>query len=97
MFKLTYPGTPRPGRAMASALAASLQTATGAQAADPGKAACMPDAKRLCSAEMKSLSRSKVRTCLIVHMSETSPTCHDFMAKARAEALSGRKPEPSAQ
>ena len=97
MFKLTYPGTPWPGRAMVCALAASLLTATGAHAADPGKAACMPDAKRLCAAEMKSLSRSKVRACLIAHMSETAPVCHDFMVKARAEALSGHKPDASAQ
>ncbi|WP_353228272.1 hypothetical protein [Novosphingobium sp.] len=67
-----------------------------ALADDAGKKACMPDAKRLCSHEMHSLSRSKVRACLIVHMAETSPPCHDFMVKARNEALSGRKPDASA-
>lgn len=85
-----------PYRSMAIVLTATL-TAGTAQAADPGKRACMADAKRLCAAEMQTLSRSKVRACLIVHMEQTAPPCHDFMVKARAEALSGRKPESSAQ
>ena len=97
MFKYPYAGTGLPVRVMACALAAGLGVASpAAHAADPGKAACMPDAKRLCGHEMKSLSRSKVRACLIVHMNETAPVCHDFMVKARTEALSGRKPDSSA-
>lgn len=68
-----------------------LCAAFPAWAADPGKAACMGDAKRLCAAEMQSLSRAKVRACLIAHIDQTSPTCHDFMIKARAAALSGHK------
>jgi hypothetical protein len=67
----------------------ALAGTSPAWAADPGKAACMGDAKRLCAAEMNSLSRSKVRACLIAHIDQTSPTCHDFMVKARAAALSG--------
>jgi hypothetical protein len=75
----------------------ALLVAAPAHAADPGKAACLPDAKRLCAAEMQTLSRSRVRACLITHIEQTSPTCHDFMVKARAQALSGRKPDPSTQ
>jgi hypothetical protein len=77
--------------------AISLLAAVPAYAADPGKAACMPDAKRLCAAEMNSLSRSKVRACLIAHMEQTTPVCHDFMVKAREQAMAAHKPEPSTQ
>ena len=75
----------------------ALVMAAPAHAEDAGKAACMPDAKRLCAAEMKTLSRSRVRACLITHIEQTSPTCHDFMVKARAQALSGHKQDPSTQ
>jgi len=75
----------------------ALLAPVAAHAADAAKAACMPDAKRLCAAEMHSLSRAKVRACLIAHMAQTSPVCHDFMVKARAEALSGHNPDPSTQ
>ena len=68
-----------------------------AHAADPAKQACIGDAKRLCAPEMRKWSRSRVRACLIMHIEQTSPTCHDFMVKARAQALSGHKPDPSAQ
>jgi hypothetical protein len=78
-------------------LATALLLAAPAFAADPAKQACLPDAKRLCAHEMHLLSRSRVRACLIAHMEQTSPTCHDFMVKARAAALSGHKPDPSTQ
>ncbi len=84
------------GRALAFTVAALLAT-NPAHAADEGKHACMGDAKRLCSAEMKSLSRSKVRACLIAHMEQTTPMCHDFMVKARAQAMTGHAPDPSSQ
>jgi len=83
-----------PYRPMVFAIAAWLAV-TPAYAADPAKAACMADAKRLCPAEMKMLSRSRVRACLISRIDQTTPTCHDFMVKAREQALSGHKPEPS--
>lgn len=76
---------------------AALLAPMQALAADAGKAACLPDAKRLCAAEMHSLSRAKVRACLIAHMEQTAPVCHDFMIKARTEALSGHKPASSTQ
>lgn len=74
-----------------------LLAAPAAHAEDAAKKACLPDAKRLCAAEMKTLSRAKVRACLITHIEQTGPVCHDFMVKARAAVLSGRKPDPSAQ
>lgn len=91
-----FPGQGLPYRPLAFTMA-TLLAAGSAHAADAGKAACMPDAKRLCAAEMHSLSRAKVRACLIAHMAQTSPVCHDFMVKARAEALSGHNPDPSTQ
>lgn len=77
--------------------ALSIGLAPAAHAEDAGKKACLPDARRLCAAEMKSLSRAKVRACLITHIEQTGPVCHDFMVKARAAALSGHQPDPSAQ
>ena len=71
--------------------------AATAHAEDVGKKLCLPDAKRLCSAEMHSLSRAKVRACLIAHLQDTSPPCHDFMVAQRKAALSGHAPDPSAQ
>lgn len=68
-----------------------------AQAEDAGKKACYSDAKRLCQHEMHTLSRKRVQACLIVHMEQTSPPCHAFMVQARAAALSGKKPDASAQ
>jgi len=96
MFKVSNAGQGLWQGRFVLAIAAMLATAT-AHAADPGKAACLPDAKRLCQKEMNMLSRSKVRACLIAHIDQTSPTCHDFMVKARDEALSGHKPEPQPQ
>jgi hypothetical protein len=94
----TNAGTGLPGRPIALALAIWLAAgATTAHAADDGKHACMPDAKRLCSNEMRSLSRRKVQACLIQHMEETTPVCHDFMVKARTEAMSGHAPGPASQ
>lgn len=68
-----------------------------AMAADPGKAACIQDAKRLCPAEFKALSRSRVRKCLIAHIDQTGPVCHAYMVAARDAVLRDHKPDPSAQ
>lgn len=83
-------------RTLTSMLALTLAGALMASP-DPARKACIADAQRLCKAEMQKVNRGKVRACLIVHMAETSPPCHDFMAKARAAALSGQKMEPSAR
>lgn len=85
-----------PYRPLVFAIAAWLSV-TSAHAADPAKAACMADAKRLCPTEIKMMSRSRVRACLITRIDQTTPNCHDFMVKARAQALSGHKPDPSTQ
>lgn len=85
-----------PVRPIALAFVGLLVTVP-AHAADPAKQACIADARRLCAPEMQTLSRSRVRACLITHIEQTSPTCHEFMVKARARALSGGKPDPSTQ
>ena len=48
------------------------------------------------AAEMKTFSRARVRACLIAHIDQTGPQCHEFMIKARNAAQSGHKPDPSA-
>lgn len=52
---------------------------------DPGRKACAQEARRLCPAEMKSLSRKKVEACMIAKITQTSPVCHAAMLKIKAE------------
>lgn len=67
-------------------LSAALVATAPAQAApDPGKRACLNDAKVLCAAEMRSLSRKKVQACLIAKIDKVSPVCHTTMLKLKAE------------
>lgn len=54
-------------------------------APDPGKKACVKEARTLCPAEMKSLSRKKVEACMIRNIDKTSPTCKSAMLKIKAE------------
>jgi hypothetical protein len=54
-------------------------------APDPGKKACVKEARVLCPAEMKSLSRKKVEACMIRNIEKTSPTCKAAMLKIKAE------------
>ncbi len=65
--------------------AALISTAPAQAAPDPGKRACLNDAKLLCAAEMRSLSRKKVQACLIARMDKVSPVCHATMLKLKAE------------
>ena len=66
-------------------LSAVLLVAAPASAApDEGKRACLSDAKVLCKAEMRSLSRKKVQACLIAKIEQTSPVCHTTMLKLKA-------------
>ena len=58
---------------------------SSAPRADPGKKACAQEARRLCPAEMKSLSRKKVEACMIVKIDQTSPVCRSAMLKIKAE------------
>ncbi|WP_230480726.1 hypothetical protein [Sphingomonas sp. Leaf21] len=52
---------------------------------DPGKKACVAEARRLCPAEMKTMSRKKVEACMIAKIEQTSPVCHAAMLKIKAE------------
>lgn len=68
------------------AIAASVAMSGPAFAApDPGKKACVQEARKLCPAEMKSLSRKKVEACMIRNIEKTSPTCKTAMLKIKAE------------
>lgn len=68
------------------AIAASIAMTSPAFAApDPGKKACVQEARKLCPAEMKSLSRKKVEACMIRNIEKTSPTCKTAMLKIKAE------------
>lgn len=60
-------------------------TAPALAAPDPGKKACVKEARILCPAEMKSLSRKKVEACMIRNVEKTSPTCKAAMLKIKAE------------
>jgi hypothetical protein len=73
-------------RVIGLALVAALSTASAAQAqSDPGKKACVAEARRLCPAEMKSMSRKKVESCMIQRIDDTSPTCRSAMLRIKAE------------
>lgn len=74
--------------------AAFLASAIGAPAlaaADPGKKACAKEARTLCPAEMKSLSRKKVEACMIQKIDQTSATCHAAMLRIKAEREATRR------
>lgn len=65
---------------------ASIAMSSPAFAApDPGKKACVKEARSLCPTEMKSLSRKKVEACMIRNIEKTSPTCKSAMLKIKAE------------
>lgn len=52
---------------------------------DPGKKACAREAKGLCPAEMRSLSRKRVEACMIARIDQTSAICHSTMLRIKAE------------
>lgn len=60
-------------------------------AADPGKKACAKEARKLCPAEMKTLSRKKVEACMIVNIERTSPACKAAMLRIKAEREASAK------
>ena len=64
--------------------AALVATAPAQAASDEGKRAGLGDAKALCPAEMRSLSRKKVQACLIARIDKTSAVCHATMLKLKA-------------
>lgn len=68
------------------AIIALLGAGGAASAAqDPGKKACAQEARRLCPAEMRSLSRKRVEACMIAKIHQTSPVCHAAMLRIKAE------------
>lgn len=68
------------------ALGMSVAMTSAALAApDLGKKACAKEARVLCPAEMKSLSRKKVEACMIAKIEQASPTCKSAMLKIKAE------------
>ncbi len=72
-------------RGIGAIVAAALMTGTALAAPDPGKKACAKEARALCPAEMKSLSRKKVEACMIRNVEKTSPTCKATMYRIKAE------------
>lgn len=68
-----------------SILTAIALPAAAHAAPDPGRKACAQEARRLCPAEMKSLSRKKVEACMIARIEQTSPVCRAAMLKIKAE------------
>jgi hypothetical protein len=87
--RFTRPTALRP---LTLGIAAVLTAALGlpAQAApDPGRKACAKEARTLCPAEMKSMSRKKVEACMIAKVEKTSPQCKAAMYRIKAEREQG--------
>lgn len=67
------------------ALVAIALGAPAHAAPDLGKKACAKEARTLCPAEMKSMSRKRVEACMIAKVERTSPTCKAAMYRIKAE------------
>ena len=78
-------------------MAAIAMTSPAFAAPDPGKKACAQEARKLCPAEMKSMSRKKVEACMITNIEKTSPTCKSAMLKIKAEREAGAQPNAKSQ
>ena len=74
---------------MSLAVMAAALAAPALAAPDPGKKACLQDAKKLCPAEMKTLSRKRVQACLIAKMAQVSPVCHATMMTLKSQHDAG--------
>ncbi|WP_089413584.1 MULTISPECIES: hypothetical protein [Sphingomonas] len=74
---------------IAAALLSPLTVGVAQAQSDPGKKACVAEARRLCPMEMKSMSRKKVESCMIQKIDQTSPTCHAAMLRIKAEREAG--------
>lgn len=58
----------------------TLLSALGASSAiaqDTAKKVCFADAKRLCPAEVRAMSRKRAEVCLYQKIAQTTPHCHD--------------------
>jgi hypothetical protein len=67
-----------------------LLSAAPLLAQDNVRAACMPDIRKYCAAELASFSRENIRACLIKNIKKTSPACQ-AAAKARRDAERSKK------
>ncbi|WP_295524675.1 hypothetical protein [Novosphingobium sp. Chol11] len=87
------------GRPLTAAFACALLAASGTAFAVPdlGKRACAQEARRLCPAEMRTLSRKRVEACMIAKVDQTSAICHAAMLriKAERESMAKAKVQPS--
>ncbi|MFN3473607.1 MAG: hypothetical protein ACK4ZW_06125 [Blastomonas sp.] len=79
----------RLGFVIAPALLAAALFLPAHAAPDPGRKACAKEARVLCPAEMKSMSRKKVEACMIAKVERTSPTCKAAMYRIKAEREQG--------
>ena len=66
-------------------MVASGFAAPAAAEVDLGKRACAHEARALCPAEMRTLSRKRVEACMIARIEDTSPVCHAAMLRIKAE------------
>lgn len=73
-----------------AAFLASTLASPALAAPDPGKKACAQEARTLCPAEMKSMSRKKVEACMIAKVEKTSPQCKAAMYRIKAEREQAR-------
>lgn len=67
-----------------------LLSATPLLAQNTVRAACMPDIRKYCSAELATFNRENIRACLIKNIKQTSPACQEA-AKARRDAERAKK------
>lgn len=79
----------RLGFVIAPAVAAAALCVPVHAAPDPGRKACAQEARVLCPAEMKSMSRKKVEACMIAKVERTSPKCKAAMYRIKAEREQG--------
>lgn len=71
-------------------LLALLATPTQVSAQTSVREACMPDIRNLCSAELSTFVRAKVRACLVANIKKTSPACQ-AAAKAQQDAVRAKQ------
>ena len=85
----------RLSQAISAAAALSILVWPGGAlaASDPGKQACAREARKLCPAEMKTLSRKKVEACMIVRINQTSAACHAAMLRIKAQREGAATPQ----
>jgi len=76
--------------ALILAAPAMLISATPLLAQNTVRAACMPDIRKYCSAELATFNRENIRACLIKNIKKTSPDCQKA-AKGQRDAARAQK------